>query len=266
MREFMTEQKIEPSKVTKPIQLLAAWLVGLTLINGSFLGAAIALGATPWLQSVLVIAAVVNVPVFIVAIFLLQTKYRPEMQEDSFYATYLDKKTQRMVSIAQVRREDIRDQEVVSDVRALSQLLPQDGTGMTPEKLIARRRYAISMNDYFPQFDILRNELRKSGYRVKDIFGSTNDPPTDAPSAFIISIVDYVEIEFVRELLRILLKYDFRGIKFTPRDDIDDSEIYLGSYDFERGYATITEELKTLIDDGFEKVDIDHYCQKNWTT
>jgi hypothetical protein len=32
----MTEQKIEPSRVTKPIQFLAAWLVGLTLINDSF--------------------------------------------------------------------------------------------------------------------------------------------------------------------------------------------------------------------------------------
>lgn len=35
----MTEKPFEPSTVTKPIQLLAAWLIGLILINGSFLGA-----------------------------------------------------------------------------------------------------------------------------------------------------------------------------------------------------------------------------------
>lgn len=38
----------------------------------------------------LVIASVVNVPVFIFALFLLQTKFRPQMQEDSYYAKYLE--------------------------------------------------------------------------------------------------------------------------------------------------------------------------------
>ena len=83
--------KFEAQKVTKPIQLLAAWLVGLMAIDGMFLGAASRI--TGWEQSVLVIAAVFNVPLFLGAIFLLQTKFRPELQEDSYYATYLNSKT-----------------------------------------------------------------------------------------------------------------------------------------------------------------------------
>ncbi|QXO15960.1 hypothetical protein [Vibrio ostreae] len=82
-------QKIEPQRITKPIQLLAAWLVGLIIVNGSFLGAAIAIETPVWLRSTLVIAAVLNVPIFLICLFLLQTRFRPEMQEDLFYHEYL---------------------------------------------------------------------------------------------------------------------------------------------------------------------------------
>lgn len=85
----MSEQRINPEKVTKPIQLLAAWLVGLIVVNASFLLAAQQISRPDWASSLLVIAAVLNVPVFIVALFLLQTKFRPQMQEDSYYAQYL---------------------------------------------------------------------------------------------------------------------------------------------------------------------------------
>jgi len=71
----MEKQKIEPAKITKPIQLLAAWLVGLILVNGSFLTAAGIIHDPKWIVPVLVIAAVVNVPVFLICIFLLQTKF-----------------------------------------------------------------------------------------------------------------------------------------------------------------------------------------------
>lgn len=40
----------------------------------------------------LAIAAVANVPIFILSLFLLQTKFRPEMQEDSFYSQHLERK------------------------------------------------------------------------------------------------------------------------------------------------------------------------------
>ena len=89
----MTEEKINPSQVTKPIQLLAAWLVGLIVINGSFLGAAKVITSPEWAAGLLVIAAIINVPVFLVLIFFLQTKFRIELQEDTFYSKHLEKVT-----------------------------------------------------------------------------------------------------------------------------------------------------------------------------
>jgi hypothetical protein len=88
----MAESGIRPESITRPIQLLAAWLAGLVAIDGSFLFAASHISTPSWAAGVLVISSTLNVPIFIVAVFLLQTKFRPEMQEDSYYAQYLDKK------------------------------------------------------------------------------------------------------------------------------------------------------------------------------
>ena len=85
----MTEQQIIPEKVTKPIQLLAAWLVGLIAVDTAFLLGAQQISKPEWASSLLVIAAVVNVPLFIGALFLLQTRFRPQMQEDAYYSQYL---------------------------------------------------------------------------------------------------------------------------------------------------------------------------------
>lgn len=91
----MSQHGISPEKVTKPIQLLAAWLIGLFVTNGSFLLAAQNIDRPTWGSAMLLIAAVANVPVFIGALFLLQTKFRPQMQEDSYYSRYLDEERRR---------------------------------------------------------------------------------------------------------------------------------------------------------------------------
>jgi len=84
--------EIVPHRITKPIQLLAAWLAGLAIVNSSFLTAAGFLHEPTWLPTLLTIAAVINVPLFIASLFLLQTKFRPEMQEDTYYSKYLERK------------------------------------------------------------------------------------------------------------------------------------------------------------------------------
>jgi hypothetical protein len=88
----MGQERILPHKVTKPIQLVAAWLVGLVLIDGCFLGTALYLSGSEWARIVLIMASIINVPLFLGAIFLLQTKFRAELQEDTFYSQYLAKK------------------------------------------------------------------------------------------------------------------------------------------------------------------------------
>lgn len=73
----MSNNKIEAHKITKPIQLLASWLVGLSVINVTFLTAAANITQPSWVAGLLSIAAVINVPIFVISIFLLQTKFRP---------------------------------------------------------------------------------------------------------------------------------------------------------------------------------------------
>lgn len=85
----MRETKIEPHKITKPIQLLAVWIAGLVLLTGAFLTAARIITNPPWLSATFGITAVVMVPFFIVLIFLMQTRFRPQLQEDPYYAEYL---------------------------------------------------------------------------------------------------------------------------------------------------------------------------------
>lgn len=87
----MQETKIEPHKITKPIQLLAVWLAGLVLLVGAFLVAACTITNPPWLPAILVIATIVMVPIFIGLIFLMQTKFRTQLQDDHYYSEYLQR-------------------------------------------------------------------------------------------------------------------------------------------------------------------------------
>ncbi len=88
----MTDARIVPEKVTRPFQMLAAWLSGLVIVDATFLAAASQIHVPSWVPATLVLASVANVPLFLISIFLLQTRFRPEMQEDSFYSKYLERK------------------------------------------------------------------------------------------------------------------------------------------------------------------------------
>lgn len=124
------DQRISPEKVTKPIQLLAAWLVGLTVVNASFLLGAQQIANPPWAASLLVIAAVANVPIFIGALFLLQTKFRPQMQEDSYYAQYLrSEKEYGTRKIDGNKAEESIDQAIVQAAERISKSLGVAGKG-----------------------------------------------------------------------------------------------------------------------------------------
>ena len=83
---------IKPEKVTKPIQLLGAWLLGLILLVIALLTASAKTYELKWLNAFYGISAVLIIPLFLRLIFLLQTKYRPEMQADEFYSEMLKNK------------------------------------------------------------------------------------------------------------------------------------------------------------------------------
>lgn len=88
----MPNESIQPEKVTRPYQLLAASFVALIVIDSAFLTAAGLLTKPEWLAALLTIAAVANVPIFLVSAVVLQTKFRAEMQDDPYYSTYLSQK------------------------------------------------------------------------------------------------------------------------------------------------------------------------------
>ena len=93
MLKTMNNNQVKPEKVTKPIQILGAWLAGLILVNGSFLGVAASISKPDWIVGALVIASIVNVPLFLGYILLLQAKFRPEVKENPYYAKYLESNT-----------------------------------------------------------------------------------------------------------------------------------------------------------------------------
>ncbi|OZI08062.1 hypothetical protein BWI93_11255, partial [Siphonobacter sp. BAB-5385] len=92
----MTEHKIQPEKITKPIQLLAVWLVGLILLVSALITAAATVKEPYWLPAFYSISAVAIIPLFLGLIFLLQTKFRPQMQEDEYYSKYLNENTNKI--------------------------------------------------------------------------------------------------------------------------------------------------------------------------
>lgn len=85
----MTSPQIEPHKITRPIQLLAVWIAGLVLLVGTFLTAAGNIDNPPWLPEMFGVTAVVLVPLFIGLIFVMQTKFREQLQDDPYYSEWL---------------------------------------------------------------------------------------------------------------------------------------------------------------------------------
>jgi ABC-type multidrug transport system fused ATPase/permease subunit len=253
-----SKQKLETHKVTKPIQLLAAWLVGLVLVNGSFLATAVGVDSGSWISTALVVAAIVNVPLFLLAIFLLQTKFRPEMQEDSYYAQYLDKKTGRVVEVTRGSLERRHYTELRSEI---SEILKRMERLNTPAEdlptIIEHSRYSIALNDHLPFFSDIRTELREQHFWVKSIFGRVNR--SSAPGALIISINKGVEFSFISDILRLALKFDFDGVLVSETDPDDDCDVFLGSYAYPKDYPMIKPTLRELLAGECEMVDFEHY-------
>ena len=68
---------------------MAVWFVALLLIDSAFLTAAAKIISPPWLAPTLVISAIAFVPLFLIGVFLMQTVFRKELQDDQFYSEWL---------------------------------------------------------------------------------------------------------------------------------------------------------------------------------
>jgi hypothetical protein len=262
----MQRQKIDVQKVTKPMQLLAAWIVGLILTNSSFLGAASIIEQPTWISGALVVASIINVPLFIIAIFVLQTRFRPEMQEDPFYSQYLASKTGgasglTTESIESLRRdlslrnnevvglieqlqddlstltEDIREaaQEgfesatVIDKIKKIEQNLHQTGSQIAEVKGKSEwTQYSIRVNKLLPNQKEIKAALEKDGIPIGTDIGS---PKGNLPDSLVVSISDGFKMTHIKEILSILKTYGFQWIDYVSEQDrIYERAILIGSY------------------------------------
>jgi hypothetical protein len=242
------QKSIEPHKVTKPIQLLAAWLAGLVLTNGTFLGAASVLTAS-WASEALVVAAIANVPLFLVAVFVLQTRFRAELQEDSFYAEYLSKKTSLVYRVDMRVEQDARIAALEKKIGATG-----DQKIVTPDPKVPAiemptapswERWRVGVNRLLPNYSAILAELSDHGIEVATVFG---DRDQDKPEPWTLALSYDLPAANKLLLLKLLMPLGIQRIAlWQPIRDADENEdVYVGSYG-SRG-TVVTPELRKLIE------------------
>jgi hypothetical protein len=255
---------IEPGSVTKPLQLLAAWLVGLILVNGSFLTAAGIINEPPWIPAVLVGAAILNVPIFLVCLFYLQTRFRPEMQEDAYYSRYLERKYSNQTNkteVVEVSAETLRSFDDVKNIPTLStkkQISPRH-SGKDVHKT------GVMINDLSPRYKDIVDRLTASGFTIERTFGSTSDKPR-TPNPFVIAFGDGVSVKVAQELIGILKEFDVEGVAYAP-DDFNELQIYIGAYSYEERHNFVrldTPTGKRLLDSSTDSEEFYRIISNAW--
>jgi hypothetical protein len=259
----MNEQKIEAHKVTKPIQLLAAWLVGLILIDGMFLIAADRMPSDSWERGAFTISAIVYVPLFLLSMLLLQTKFRPELQEDTFYAEYISKKGPEKIRVEKKEEHDAKLEALERRLVALTEIASHSKAENTNStKNLDWGNWRIGVNKLLPEYSNIRKALRDRNIYVASIFGNHEAPH---PEKWVISISEYLPDNYKADILKSVADFGIDGFQvWEPRREADENEdVYIGSYD-EKYYAPINRELLALLNSGAEWADIHDFYQSNY--
>ena len=228
----MSEHRIQAASVTKPIQLLAAWLVGLLALNGSFLTAAATIHQPLWAPGFLVVCAAINVPVFLICLFVLQTKFRPEMQEDQFYAQYLD----RRLSVETGKVETVSISETRAPISShTAPVFPKHSRSTVHSRVSPTLE--IHVNDMLPNFRDIAERLSSSGIAIKKTFGSTSAEP-EVPPFNLVNFSDKVEVEDLQVLLKSI---DGLVDKIGVANDalLRGPEIFVGSYAYRVDWPSV---------------------------
>lgn len=178
----MNQLNVIAEKITRPIQLLTVWLMGLAVINYELLNRVGAPGVADWIDGVLVAAAALNVIITFACFMVLFTRFRPELQDDMHYAKYVNKRTQphhsdRLAELEDRSRklaetlqlegsaaeDDLRDSLVSSEVESL---VAADGFKRTLFELYVRPAQwakVVSQFGHTRQFELEMAELTRDG-------------------------------------------------------------------------------------------------------
>ncbi len=219
----MSESQIRPEKITKPIQLLGAWLAGLLAIDTCFLIAASRLGDQSWLAAALTIAAILNVPLFLAAVFLLQTRFRPELQEDAYYSSYISQKTNVKI---QLPKEDAGLANLAQRLdRIEGALLQLPGRSVAgPDGSLQRLKFGI--NRHLTDRNTISARLAELGILSYTPFGSD-----EVPEKRVVSVSDRLPPEVVNQVLAVARDLGF--VNFNYFDNFiehTEEDVLLGSY------------------------------------
>jgi hypothetical protein len=243
--------RIEPHRITKPMQLLAAWLVGLIIVDGAFLAASVQMSVGSWERGVLVVAAIANVPVFLFALFLLQTRFRPELQEDSYYSQYLDRRTNELVRVS---RDEFFEKELVA-IRAELRLLTTSSAEATvpiSSTGVAARTVLVGLNKQLRDFVEIRAQLKEAGIPLSGFFG-TDEPPRYRAFAF----APRLSFAEMMRFLRLAVDLRFVGYSYIEDEEGIHEDVLIGSYGVVE--YEITGELAALLASSPEPVDLRLY-------
>ncbi|WP_145961319.1 hypothetical protein [Salinisphaera sp. LB1] len=208
------------------MQLLGAWLAGLLAIDGSFLFAAVRMGDQSWAGVALVIAAILNVPLFLAAVFLLQTRFRPELQEDSYYSSYLSSKTNEPVKVS---KTDTRYLELRQQISELEEKIISQGGSVQTVSASANssvENIYVGINKHLENRKDIKQKLRDCNIIKISIFG-----PDEPPEGLNISISEHLSAEQSRFLIGVARDLGFETYNFFDnRAEETEEDILFGSY------------------------------------
>ena len=217
----MSDQNIKPEKITKPIQLLGAWLAGLFSIDSCFLIASANMESASFESIALVIAAIINVPLFLVAVFLLQTKFRPELQEDSYYSSYLSQKNNEIITISKSEAHFI---DVSQRLIAIEKEISKESESPTKNGLLDN--VLIGINKNFKDKKEIRANLAQYGVKGVSSFGNSELPKIRA-----VVISHSVPKSTIKTILEVAKKSEFTHYGFFDnRVEETEEEVLFGGY------------------------------------
>lgn len=155
----MSASKIDPEKITNPMQLMAAWFVMLVSLVSVLLTAAANITEPTWITSYLVISSTILICGVLCCVFLMLTVYRPHLQDSEKYAVWLKDKNRYGNSVQKVAEDKFKEQP--QELR-----FPE---GKTPEEQIAFLKKVRFCNvDIVATKDakVVAKNLSEEGYSV----------------------------------------------------------------------------------------------------
>lgn len=226
----MEKSQISPDKITKPIQLLGAWLVGLLTIDSAFLVAAIRMDASSWQSCALTVAAIVNVPMFICALFLLQTKFRPELQEDSFYSTYLSNRTNEPIKIP---RCEALINELEKRLDAIERVSSEESTKNGDISTISKFSYGVNVQ--LNNKENILSALKSHGVLGVREFGQGARPPKQLK----VAVTESISKNELSEILKLAQSLGFTHYGFLEPFEKIEEDVLFGAYGQDRRLITV---------------------------